>query len=76
MTNPTPKVGKPLHGGTPKLTRTYSLSAEVVAKVDAIAARSDISASYLVEQCLRNWLELPADYASFDLHLISKNLFE
>lgn len=68
------KGGRAKKAKFPKRNAGVSLSPEVIEKLSALPAVTcgEWSKSYLIEQLLRNYLGMPADYNWFDLHLISQ----
>jgi hypothetical protein len=70
------KAGQPQRGTQPARNLGVSVAGEVNDALRSLALSQGWSKSYLVEQVLRNYLELPADYSWSDLQVIKLGLLE
>ena len=68
--------GQPQRGMQPASNLGASVAGEVNDALKELAKKQGWSKSYLVEQILRNYLDLPADYTWSDLQLVKLGLLE
>lgn len=68
--------GQPKRGVKVAKNLGVSCSGEVEEKLKQIANKQGWSKSYLVEQVLRVYLDLPSDYTWADLELVKRGILE
>lgn len=68
--------GQPKRGEKTAKNLGVSVAGEVSDSLKELALKQGWSKSYLVEQILRNYLDLPADYTWTDLQLAKLGLLE